>query len=408
MTTMVPAGTLLTFAVGGGWGDEEASAETTPCLVVRGTDLTSVRVGSLDGVPLRYETPKKLASRALQDGDIILEISGGSKGQPTGRTALVTQQLLDRSRHPVIPASFCRLLRPDRSQVRPRYLYYWLQEMYSSGRVWAYQNQSTGIANFQMKVFTQVEMVRLPPLEEQERIAGVLGAFDDLIETNRRLIESLDQTATHRANQLAKVASGDWLKFADVADIGGGGTPSTKSEEYWGGVHPWATPKDITALPSRYIFDTPRKLTDAGLAKCSSPLRPVGSILMTSRATVGEFALAKVPLAVNQGFIVVNGESPADTTWLYFEMRRRTPEFKTIAAKGSTFPEISRREFRSLDVHWPEPRLRQQLHREVAPLLQAAAELECEVGSLTAHRDELLPLLMSGKVRVRDVEASVS
>lgn len=46
--------------------------------------------------------------------------------------------------------------------------------MYSSGRVWSYQNQSTGIANFQMKVFTQVEMVRLPPLEEQERIAGVL------------------------------------------------------------------------------------------------------------------------------------------------------------------------------------------------------------------------------------------
>lgn len=68
MTTVVPAGSLLTFAVGGGWGDEEASAETTPCLVVRGTDLMSVRVGSLDGVPLRYETPKKLASRALQEG----------------------------------------------------------------------------------------------------------------------------------------------------------------------------------------------------------------------------------------------------------------------------------------------------------------------------------------------------
>lgn len=248
----------------------------------------------------------------------------------------------------------------------------------------------------------------LPSMEEQERITGVLGAFDDLIDTNRRLIESLDQTATHRANQLAKDASGDWLKFADVADIGGGGTPSTKTDAFWDGVHPWATPKDITALPSRYIFDTPRKLTDAGLVKCSSPLRPVGSILMTSRATVGEFALAKVPLAVNQGFIVVNGESPADTTWLYFEMRRRIPEFKTIAAKGSTFPEISRREFRSLDVHWPEPRLRQQLHREVAPLLDGAAELEREVASLTAQRDELLPLLMSGQVRVRDVEAAVS
>lgn len=247
----------------------------------------------------------------------------------------------------------------------------------------------------------------LPPLEEQKRIAGVLRAFDDLIETNRRLIESLDQTATYRADQLANGAGGDSLKFADVADIGGGGTPSTKIDSYWGGVHPWATPKDITALPSRYIFDTTRKLTDAGLAKCSSPLRPVGSILMTSRATVGEFALAKVPLAVNQGFIVVNGETPADTTWLYFEMRRRTPEFKTIAAKGSTFPEISRREFRALDVHWPESRLRQQLHREVAPLLGGAAELESEVASLTAQRDELLPLLMSGKVRVRDVEAAV-
>lgn len=221
MTTTVPVGSLLAFAVGGGWGVEEASTETVPCHVIRGTDLMAARQGSLEGVPLRHETHKRLASRELQEGDIILEISGGSKGQPTGRTALVSQRLLDRTPYPVIPASFCRLLRPDPSQVRPRYLYYWLQDMYSSGRVWAYQNQSTGIANFQMKVFTQVEMVRLPPLEEQERIAGVLGAFDDLIETNRRLIERLDQAATVRAGQLAENANGELRKFADVAEIVG-------------------------------------------------------------------------------------------------------------------------------------------------------------------------------------------
>lgn len=284
----------------------------------------------------------------------------------------------------------------------PRWVYWWFETNdlsgFNSGSVQPMLNR-----NYIAKV-----PVTLPPLKEQERIAGVLGAFDDLIETNRGLVERLDRAASTRADHLSKDVGGNRRTFADVADIGGGGTPSTKADHYWGGDHPWATPKDITALPSRFIFDTPRKLTDAGLAKCSSPLWPVGSILMTSRATVGEFALAQVPIAVNQGFIVVKGESPADTTWLYFEMRRRTSEFKTIAAKGSTFPEISRREFKSLAVHWPQLEAREQLHREIAPLLAGGAELEREVASLTAQRDVLLPLLMSGKVRVRDVEAEVS
>ena len=89
-------------------------------------------------------------------------------------------------------------------------------------------------------------------------------------------------------------------------DCVGGGTPSTAEPKYWeGGTHHWTTPKDFSSLQAPVLLDTDRKLTDAGIAKISSGLLPVGTLLLSSRAPVGYLAIAAMPVAINQGFIAL-------------------------------------------------------------------------------------------------------
>jgi type I restriction enzyme S subunit len=123
---------------------------------------------------------------------------------------------------------------------------------------------------------------------------------------------------------------------------------------------------------------------------------------MTSRATIGAFAVAQVPTAVNQGFIVVTPETDAGRTFLLLEMMDRVPDF-IQHANGSTFLELSRGRFKQLPIDWPSEGDLARLDREVSPFIASAAELQREITDLTRVRDELLPLLMSGRVLVRDV-----
>lgn len=191
----VPVGELLEFVIGGGWGTDAPESSSLKVAIIRGADFPDIEDGVVTRLPIRYEAASRVAKRALRDGDLMLEISGGTKDRPTGRVAIAKERWLAKFDFPVIPASFCRLMRVDQSRAVPEYLFYWLRDMYSAGRTWAYQVQSTGLANFQMDTFRNRELVRLPPLHDQRRIAGVLGALDDLIETNRQIADQCESLA---------------------------------------------------------------------------------------------------------------------------------------------------------------------------------------------------------------------
>lgn len=246
----------------------------------------------------------------------------------------------------------------------------------------------------------------LPDRAVQDAIAEVLGALDDKIAVNDQLVTTaLDWADVAYARAVRGVPLSDET-FADLADVGGGGTPKTTVEEYWGGDVLWATPTDVTALRGPYLRETSRTITESGLGSCASSLYPKGSILMTSRATIGAFAIAETPLAVNQGFIVVNARHPNLQWWLFHEMRRRLPEFLSHA-NGATFLELSRGKFKQLRVHLPDDRTAVDFDRSASSLHAHAASVQDESRVLARTRDELLPLLMSGKVRVKDAEKIV-
>ena len=93
------------------------------------------------------------------------------------------------------------------------------------------------------------------------------------------------------------------ITLEQVADIFGGGTPSRAESSYFGGDILWATPTDVTALDDLYIKRTKETLTHDGLSESSAKLLPAGTVLLTSRATIGFTAVSKVPISTNQGFV---------------------------------------------------------------------------------------------------------
>lgn len=169
-----------------------------------------------------------------------------------------------------------------------------------------------------------------------------------------------------------------------LADVIGGGTPETEVPEYWHPAQiPWVTPTDISACRERVLTRTERAISELGLRESSATLLPIGTTLLTSRATVGECRLAGVPVATNQGFASLVPKEAIDHEFLFYLAQTLKPVLVRLAA-GTTFIEISRRELRRVNVCIPaEPKEREMIGR----ILSSADEaLAAKAAQLKASR----------------------
>ena len=299
--------------------------------------------------------------------------------------------------------------------------------------------QATG-STFPNVSAAQLAAVPYPDIDlaEQRAIAEVLGALDDKIEQNRRTARALDRLARaiFRAwfvdfepvkakaagatafpsmpqpvfdalptrfvdSDIGPVPEGwDPKAIGDVVTAKGGGTPSTKNPDYWdGGDHCWATPKDMSRLSHPVLLDTERRITDAGVNSISSGILPVGTVLMSSRAPVGYLAIAGVPTAVNQGFIAMVCDGPLPPTYV-FNWAFTSMDTIKAHASGTTFAEISKKNFRPLPVVVPTTNVVAAYQEAADPLFDVLTACVKENGQLAEMRDYLLPKLLSGQVRV--------
>lgn len=137
------------------------------------------------------------------------------------------------------------------------------------------------------------------------------------------------------------------VTLGEIADVVGGGTPSRDESRFWqGGTIPWATPTDVTANKSKFITHTAESITDVGLSSSAATLLPIGSVLYTSRATIGAKAIASVPMATNQGFANFIPRE-VDGQFLYHLLDELTPIIKRLGA-GTTFDEVSKRDIQTV------------------------------------------------------------
>ncbi len=181
-------GDLLENTIGGDWGkDVEDDKHTTQSRIIRGTDIPDLISGQLSKAPLRWVEPKKLKTRKIETGDIIIEVSGGSPKQPTGRSLFMTQSILERLGGVVEPASFCRRFKPKSFNLGLLASLH-LQKIYADGKMWEYQNQSTGIANFQTKFFLEAENVLVPSDDVLNAFCNVVMPMIEKSQNNEQIM----------------------------------------------------------------------------------------------------------------------------------------------------------------------------------------------------------------------------
>ena len=202
-------------------------------------------------------------------------------------------------------------------------------------------------------------------------------------------------------SELGKIPKGWEVKtLGEVVDIVGGTTPSTKIVKYWeNGTHYWATPKDLSSLSVPVLLETERKISDAGLQKIGSGLLPPGTLLLSSRAPIGYLAITQVPVAINQGFIAMLPNEGFSNQFLLNWCEAFLYEIVNHA-NGSTFLEISKSNFREIELISPNALVLNLYHRLVSELRDKIVVNEHTSRSLATLRDILLPKLISGKVRV--------
>ena len=194
--------------------------------------------------------------------------------------------------------------------------------------------------------------------------------------------------------------------IGEEVEVAGGGTPDTKDPSFWNGSIHWATPKDMSPLKSPVLLGTARKITEDGLAKVSSGLLPKRTLLLSSRAPIGYLAITNIPVAVNQGFIAMKCRKRLSViyTWLWTKMNL---DIILGNANGSTFPEISKKNFRPLPIIVPSKPVRLSFDKQVKAFFECIVNNEQESFSVTTLCDTLLSKLLSGEFQLHDAEKQI-
>ncbi|ARN23653.1 restriction endonuclease subunit S [Piscinibacter gummiphilus] len=195
--------------------------------------------------------------------------------------------------------------------------------------------------------------------------------------------------------------------IGELAEAVGGSTPDTKNAAFWEpALHHWTSPKDLSGATAPVLLDTERKVSKAGLAKISSGLLPVSTLLMSSRAPIGYLSVTRIPVAINQGYIAMLPGGQLPPLYLYFWCQANMDAIKG-RANGSTFMEISKKAFRPIPALLPPSKVVEQFVELAKVLFDRLTENERQAYSLANLRDALLPRLISGKLRLPEAQAQL-
>ena len=263
-------------------------------------------------------------------------------------------------------------------------------------------------------------IVDVPPYEIQVRISNILKSLDDKIEVNRKINENLEQQAQALfkswfvdfepfkngefiESELGMIPKG-WRvgTLEEVGDVVGGGTPSkSKSEYYTDNGIAWLTPKDLSVSKDKFTSHGEIDITELGYKSSSAKLMPKGTVLFSSRAPIGYISIAKNEICTNQGFKSVVPKL-AGTAFIYYFLKTSTKEIENKAT-GSTFKEASGSLMKSLALIIPPITIFNQFEEVIKPYFDQQELIEDESRRLAELRDTLLPKLMSGEIKVNEI-----
>lgn len=238
-----------------------------------------------------------------------------------------------------------------------------------------------GLLNISAEDFLDTDLKIPSDVREQQLVGAYLKKFDNLITLHQR---KYDKLLNVKKSMLEKMFPRDGSKFpeirfdgftdpweqrklGDIADIVGGGTPSTAISNYWDGDVDWYAPAEIA--DQIYVHSSQKKITSQGYNNCSAKMLPVGTVLFTSRAEIGKTAILALEGYTNQGFQSIVPHKEALDSYFIFS---RTEELKTYGetiGAGSTFVEVSGKQMAAMELMMPPTMEEQKKIGEFIPRL---------------------------------------
>lgn len=249
--------------------------------------------------------------------------------------------------------------------------------------------------------------INLPSIPEQKEIAQTLSTFDTYIDDLSELIEKKKNIRDGALEDLISGKTrlggfeGDWqdTTIGDCVYILQGGTPSTTNANYWNGNIVWVTPSEITKLKGMFISDSERKITEAGLKNSSAQILPAGTILLCSRATIGELAIASKPMTTNQGFKNLVCKVGIDNVFMAY-LLSTLKDIMISKAKGTTFLELSKKALETIKVKIPKYEEQQAIASVLTVMDKEIEHLEAERDKMIQIREGAMDDLLTGRVRL--------
>ena len=199
---------IIEVFVTGDWGSE-SQTEDTPCAVscVRGADIVPIQNNEFRDIPLRYISLRSFQNKLLQEGDIIIEKSGGSPTQATGRAVYISKELLSATRS-MVCSNFCVAFRVKQGW-NPYFVYQRWQHLYNRGVFFNFEGKTSGIENLQLDIALSTIEIEPYSFEEQNAIAKQLELIDQKTSLNRAINHNLVENARHRLLLVRSLEEGE-------------------------------------------------------------------------------------------------------------------------------------------------------------------------------------------------------
>lgn len=335
---------------------------------------------------INNEQAKKLSNVELKPNDILLNITGDS----VARTCIIDSEYL-----PARVNQHVAIIRGKKDIVLSSYLLYFLQWK----KKYLLQLASAGATrNALTKSMIEQLEIELPTIEQQRKIAGVLDKIQEKIKLNQKINDNLEQQAAALFSSLYNRSNTE-VRYTDLIQILGGGTPKTGETAYWNGNIAFFTPKDVG---TPYTFITEKTITEEGLSHCNSRLYPVNTVFVTARGTVGKVGLSGVPMAMNQSCYALVGKETHQLL-VYFYTLKAVDRLKHKAS-GAVFDAITTRDFDSEQIMKLSDDDAKAFLCVADPMFQEILNNSIENLRLSTLRDFLLPKLMSSEIDVSSVQ----
>ena len=333
-----------------------------------------------------------------QRGDVWLTKDGANCGNAA----------LNPFNEPVSLLSSVAVIRPTRSRLDAQFLLEWILSQEGQNRI-AGAAQGLAITRVTLNMLRELR-IPVPSIHVQRQIARIGFLTSKIDRTIGALIAAkreqkrglMQQLFTGKLRFPGFTEPWKTVRIDQLGVVKSGGTPSTDTPEYWGGVHSWCTPTDVTALNTRYLKKTTRTISDSGVKFSAAELLPPQSVIVCTRATVGIAAINTIPMATNQGFKSIIPGLDVDTDFLYYAIMFVKRELLRRAA-GSTFLEVSLTSFREIPILWPSSLNEQKRVSRFLGALDHEIELLAQQrAAFAAQRRGLMEKLLSGEIDIQN------